>query len=99
MVIKLSQQVARFVRGLAPEPRRKMRLALKSLAKGRGDMRALEGPLSSYWRLRAGSYRVIFSYAGPNQIECVFAERRSIVYEIFAETLRETLVRRGEIPG
>jgi len=93
MTIRLSQQVTRFVRDLAPEPRRKMRLALKSLAKGQGDIKALEGPLSDYWRLRVGSYRVILFYPRPNQIECVFAERRSIIYEIFAETLRERLGR------
>ena len=93
MKIKISQQVAAFVRGLAPEPRRKLRLALKSLVKGQGDVKALEGALSSYWRLRVGSYRVILFYRGSNQIECVFAERRLIVYEIFAEVLRETLIR------
>ena len=93
MKIKLSQQVAGFLRGLAPEPRRKMRLAVKSLAKGQGDVKALEGPLSSYWRLRVRSYRVILFYRSPNQIECVFAERRPIVYEIFAEALRERLGR------
>ena len=91
MKIKLSRQVADFVRGLPPEPRRKMRLALKSLAKGQGDVKALEGPLSTYWRLRVASYRVILFYRSPSQIECIFAERRSIVYEIIAEALREKL--------
>ena len=93
MKIKLSGQVARFIRGLAPEPRRSMRLALKSLAKGRGDIKGLEGPLASYWRLRVSSYRVILFYRSPNEIECVFAEHRSIVYEIFAEELYQKLAR------
>ena len=91
MKIKLSEQVAGFVRGLAPEPRREMRLALKALAKGRGDVKALEGALTGYWRLRVSSYRVILSYRGPNEVACIYAERRSIVYEIFAEVLRERL--------
>ena len=95
MTVKLSQQVARFVRGLAPEPRRKLRLALKSLSRGRGNIEALEGPLSGYYRLRVGSYRVLLFYTVSNQVECVFAEHRSIVYEIFAEALRETLAKRA----
>ena len=91
MRIRLSDQVAGFIRSLAPEPRRSMRLELKSLAKGQGDLKALEGPLASYWRLRVSSYRVILFYRSPNEIECVFAEHRSIVYEIFAEELRQKL--------
>ena len=95
MKINLSEQVAGFVRRLAPTPRRELRLALKSLAKGRGDVKALEGPLSGYWRLRVSSYRVILFYRSPNVVECVYAERRSIVYEIFAEALRERLRNEG----
>jgi hypothetical protein len=78
---------------LSPEPRRKIRLALKALAKGKGDVRALEGALASYSRLRVQSYRIILYYRGTREIECVFAEHRSIIYEVFAATLREKLVR------
>ena len=91
MRIKLSQQVAGFIKGLPPEPRRKVRLALKGLAKGSGDIKALEGALASYSRLRISSYRIILFFRSHDQIECVFAERRSIVYEVFAQELRETL--------
>jgi len=95
MKIELSRQVAEFVRSQAPEPRRKLRLALKGLAKGQGDITSLEGALTSYSRLRVSSYRVILFYRSPNHIECVFAERRSIVYEVFAEALRERLSQKG----
>jgi len=90
MTIKPSAQVAGFVRSLAPEPRRQLRLAIRSLARGREDVRALEGELAGYWRLRVGSYRVIV-WRSATVIECVFAERRSIVYEVFAEELRRKL--------
>jgi mRNA-degrading endonuclease RelE of RelBE toxin-antitoxin system len=91
MKIKLSDQVVHFVKGLAPEPRRQLRLALRALLKGRGDIKALEGPLVSYFRLRVSSYRVILFYRAPSEIECVFAEHRSIVYELFSEELRKRL--------
>lgn len=90
-MIKPSAQVAEFLRGLTPEPRRQMRLAIRSLAHGRGDVRALEGELSGYWRLRVGIYRIIL-WRSATVIECLFAERRSIIYEIFAEELRRRLV-------
>ena len=91
MKIKLSEQVAAFVRSLAPDPRHKLRSALKALAKGKGDIKPLEGALASYSRLRVLSYRVILFFTSGNEIECVFAERRSIVYEVFAEALRKKL--------
>ncbi len=90
MTVKLSAQVAAFVRGLAPEPRRQLRLAIRSLAHGRGDVKALEGHLAGYGRLRVGSYRVIL-WQTASVVECVFAEKRSIIYEIFAEELRRKL--------
>jgi mRNA-degrading endonuclease RelE of RelBE toxin-antitoxin system len=93
MKTKVSEQVARFVRSLAPAPRRKMRLAFKALAAGRGDIKALEGALTNYSRLRVSSYRVILFYRDSNHIECIFAEHRSIVYEIFENVLRERLGR------
>jgi mRNA-degrading endonuclease RelE of RelBE toxin-antitoxin system len=93
MKIDLSPQVAGFVRSLAPVPRRKIRLALKALAKGQGDVKSLEGALASYSRLRVHGYRVILFFRSPDRIECVFAEHRSIIYEIFAATLRESLGR------
>jgi mRNA interferase RelE/StbE len=90
MTIKPSVQVAEFLRSLPPEAPRRLRLAIRSLAQGRGDIKALEGNLGGYWRLRVGSYRVIF-WQSTTVLECVYAERRSIIYEIFAEELRRKL--------
>ena len=93
MTVRLSPQVVDFVRSLAPAPRRQLRLALRDLAKGKGDIKPLEGPLQDYCRLRLGPYRVILSYHRSGRIECVFAERRGIVYEVFADAMIERLMR------
>ncbi|MGZ5005090.1 MAG: type II toxin-antitoxin system RelE family toxin [Chthoniobacterales bacterium] len=93
--VELSEQVVRFVARRAPEPRRQLRAALAALANERGDIRALEGPLKDYHRLRIGSYRVIFAYriSGRRRvIQCIFAERRSAVYEIFEQLLKKHLL-------
>lgn len=95
--VELSQVVA-FVAQRAPEPRRRLRAAIRDLAHERGDVRALEGPLKAYHRLRAGGYRIIFAYkvSGKRRIiQCVFAERRSAVYQVFQQLLRKHLLEEG----
>jgi mRNA interferase RelE/StbE len=88
--VRPAVQLIDFVRRLAPEPRRVVRLALKGLVHERGDIRALEGTLAGYYRLRAGRHRIIFSYALDGAIEAVFIEERSLVYEVFeAEFIRK----------
>jgi mRNA-degrading endonuclease RelE of RelBE toxin-antitoxin system len=100
--VELSEQIVRFIARQAPEPRRVLRAALRGLAKERGDIRALEGPLQEYHRLRVGGYRVIFKYRiSPKRrsIQCIFAERRSAVYELFEHLLKQHLLRSEEGDG
>ncbi len=92
--VELSDQVLNFVRTLAPEPRRALRLGLRELEQEHGDIKQLEGELVAWCRLRVKSYRVIFRYEmeGSQRIaRCVFAERREVVYELFAEAMRRLL--------
>ena len=95
MRVEVAEQVVDFVRRLAPEPRRLLRKALRNLASGQGDIKPLEGPLSGYCRLRVRGYRVILSYAKKGSVQCIYAERRSLIYEVFADTLRDLLRRRS----
>jgi mRNA-degrading endonuclease RelE of RelBE toxin-antitoxin system len=91
--VELSEQVVDFVRRLPPEPRQRLRRALRDLARERGDVKPLEGPLEGYCRLRVGAYRIVLSYATQRTIQCVFAERRSIVYELLVQLLESRLGR------
>ena len=86
MPVEYSQQVLDFLRALAPEPRRVLVRAMKQLPAGRGDLKALQGELSGFWRLRVKGYRVIFRYH-QRSVRCEFAESRSIVYELLAAEL------------
>jgi mRNA-degrading endonuclease RelE of RelBE toxin-antitoxin system len=92
MKVELAEQVVDFVRRLPPEPRRRLRLALRDLARGRGDIKRLEGPLDGYCRLRVGGYRIVFAYRDRGTVQCIFAEQRSIVYELLVEALRKRLI-------
>ncbi len=95
--IELSSQVASFIRGCAPEPRRQLREALRALGAERGEIKPLEGRLKNYFRLRVGNYRIVFRYSPTGKsIHCIFAERRDLVYEIFEQIMHARLLAREE---
>ena len=92
--VEISGQVRAFIRSRAPEPRKQLRVALRDLTRERGDIKHLEGPLKDHFRLRVGSYRIIFQYSQSGKvIQCLFAERRNIVYEIFEKLIHSRLLR------
>jgi mRNA interferase RelE/StbE len=84
--------VEHFIKSLAPEPRRRVRDALRLLEQGKGDIRSLERDLTGFCRLRVGRYRVVFHYVpgkdGP-ECFCDYAESRNIIYEQLAAILSE----------
>jgi mRNA-degrading endonuclease RelE of RelBE toxin-antitoxin system len=91
--VKVASQVENFVKSLAPEPRRRLTMAIKALAANRGDIQRLEGKLEGYSRLRVSGHRVIFyerSERGQRIIDCVFAEKRPLVYDLFIRLLGES---------
>jgi mRNA-degrading endonuclease RelE of RelBE toxin-antitoxin system len=94
MRVELEAQVVAFVRSLAPQPRQTLRRALRQLERERGDIHSLEGALAGFCRLRVLGYRVIFYYrvAGRRRIiRCVYAASRDIIYEVFAQQMRDLL--------
>ncbi len=92
--VELEQLVVDFIRSLPPEPRQALRRSLKKLEREKGDIRPPEGELEGLYRLRVLRYRIIFFYhvrSESRTIRCVYAAARSIVYEVFAQRLRELL--------
>lgn len=89
--VLVSPQVAEFQRAKHPGVRRALKAAILGLAAGRGDIKALEDDLDGYYRLRVLDYRVIYRITPEGDIDCIFMERRKMVYEIFAAQLRELL--------
>ncbi|MEM0967298.1 MAG: hypothetical protein AAGJ81_14220 [Verrucomicrobiota bacterium] len=80
--VELSDQGVEYVRGLPPVPNKRIRAALKSLAKIEGDLMDLEHPLDGYCRLRVYQFRIILKIH-QKKIDCIFIERKSLVYEVF----------------
>ena len=94
LAVELEQQVVDFVRLLPPQPRQAIRRALRNLQLEQGDIIALEGELEGFYRIRVQRYRVIFYYDARGDqrvIRCVYAVARSIVYEVFAQRIRDLL--------
>ena len=82
-VVRPAAQVIAYAKRLPPEPRRAVKQALTDLREERGDIRALEGNLVGYYRLRIGRHRIIFTYVADGAIEAIFIEERQLVYEVF----------------
>jgi len=103
--VQVPEVVLDFIRRLPPEPRHRIREAIRNLREEKGDTKALEGKLIGYHRLRVGSYRVIYAYDvdhGRRLIRCLFAEHRSTIYDLFIETmadrLREKRAEEADLP-
>lgn len=96
MKISASEQVADWLCALPPEPKRRVRFALRDLSKGRGDIKALQGPLEGFNRLRIGGRRIIYRQISPRQILLEYANTRDVIYEMFEQILTS---RKGRKPN
>ncbi|MBU3666322.1 MAG: hypothetical protein FGM15_10680 [Chthoniobacterales bacterium] len=91
MKVNVAYQVSEDIKRLAPHSRKRLRCAIRELEHEKGDIKALEEDLHGYFRVKVRSYRVILAYRGtkrpgPPEIDCLFCEHRSTVYEAFAAT-------------
>jgi len=77
--------VAEWLSRLAPEPKRRLRAALKKLETWREDIAPLHGELEGFYRLRIGGYRVVFRVMLRQMIRLEYADTRDVVYEVFRQ--------------
>lgn len=83
MRISASEQVQQWLVALPPESKHRIRLALRGLAHGRGDIRGLSHELEGYCRLRVGGYRMIYRQISRDEILLEYAQSRDRVYELY----------------
>jgi mRNA-degrading endonuclease RelE of RelBE toxin-antitoxin system len=95
--ISASEQVAVWLAGLPPETKRRVRTALKDLARSaRGlDIKALRRELEGFYRLRVRDYRIVYHLENRQRICLDYVELREVVYEAFRRlrALREAAER------
>ncbi len=87
MRISASDQVASWLTALPPQTKHRVRLALRGLAKGKGDVKGLQGPLEGFNRLRIGGFRVIYRQISGKEILLEYANTRDAVYELYERML------------
>lgn len=64
-------------------------MALRALAKNRGDIKGLQGPLEGLCRLRVGGIRILFHLVQSNEILLDYANTRDVVYELYEQILAD----------
>ena len=89
--VRLSPLVVDFLPTLGLSLRREAKRALAGLQTEQGDIKALGDSLDGYSRLRVGPYRIIFRYRPGRVIECVYMNRRALVYEVFEREMLDKL--------
>ena len=90
--IKPARQVIGFTAALPPKRRGEGKRALAGLAQWRGNILALQGRLTGFYRLRVGGCRYIFAIRPGMVIEVILAAERAVVYQLF-----EALLHAGEL--
>jgi len=91
--VQVREQVWKFYGQLGLQDRRSVKRAILELANERGDIRALRDRLDGYYRLRVGSYRVVFRYLPGRVIECVYVNDRALVYDVFESELHRIIAK------
>ncbi len=89
MKILASEAVAQWLVGLPPQTKRRVRAALRGLAKGRGDIKALAGDLEGFCRLRVGGLRLVYRHLPGQIIQLEYADTRDLVQENFLRLLEQ----------
>jgi mRNA-degrading endonuclease RelE of RelBE toxin-antitoxin system len=87
MRISASKQVVGGLAGLPPQTKHRVRLALRGLAAGKGDIKPLTGELTGFCRLRVGGLRIIYMQLPGQQLRLEYADTRDVVYETFLRIL------------
>jgi len=89
MKISASDQVADWLTSLPPQTKKRVRATLRSLAKGKGDIKGLQGDLEGFSRLRIGGIRILHRQVSAREIRLEYANTRDVVYEMFRQLLAE----------
>jgi len=89
--ISVEKQIRDYLDFLGMEHRRDVKRALRELRNSRGDIQSLGDQLDGFYRLRFGPFRILFRYHPGKLIECIYLNRRALVYEVFEREIVEKL--------
>jgi mRNA-degrading endonuclease RelE of RelBE toxin-antitoxin system len=87
MKISASDQVQAWLAALPPETNKRVRVALRDLANGKGDIKSLHSELSGWCRLQVGGLRIVYHTLPGKVLRLDYADTRDMVYENFLHRL------------
>ena len=88
-VIVEAQPLA-FIRRQPPDARKKLRAAIHEIERGEAFPEPLEDELEGFYKMRVENCRLILKHESGDKaplFKVVFAERRSVVYEMFRQII------------
>ena len=86
----VESQPLTFVRRQSPDTRKKLRAAIHAIERGDSFPNPLEDELEGFYKVRVENYRLILQHESGDTaplFKVVFAERRSVVYEMFRQII------------
>jgi mRNA interferase RelE/StbE len=86
--LEIPPDVAKVVRHLAPELKRSVREALRSLSQNPNAGEPLRRELEGLWKYRVRRYRVVYSIESDRRVRVYAVGPRADVYEKTAAALR-----------
>jgi mRNA-degrading endonuclease RelE of RelBE toxin-antitoxin system len=83
-------QALAFIRRQSPDARKRLRAAIHAIERGDSFPDPLEDELDGFYKLRVENCRLILKHESGEKaplFKIVFAERRSVVYELFRQII------------
>ncbi|MGA1826103.1 MAG: type II toxin-antitoxin system RelE family toxin [bacterium] len=79
--LRMSDEIARLIRGLHPHLKRKIKGALKRIISNPSEGKSLKAELKGLNSYKVSRFRIIYRIAGEDCIELVAIGPRKIIYE------------------
>ena len=83
--LRIPDYLVKFIRGLHPDLKRKIRASLKRVTEEPDLGKPLKDELEGFRSIRVSRFRIIYRVAGPKEIQVVAIGPRTSIYE---ETFR-----------
>jgi mRNA-degrading endonuclease RelE of RelBE toxin-antitoxin system len=86
----IEEQPLAFIRRQSPDARKRLRAAIHAIERGDSFPDPLDDELEGFYKLRVENCRLILKHESGDKaplFKVVFAERRSVVYEMFRQII------------
>ena len=86
--VRIEAQPLAFIRRQSPDGRKSLRAAIHSIERGDSFPDPLDDELEGFYKVRVENYRLILQHESGDPaplFKVIFAERRSVVYELFRQ--------------